>query len=188
MDRWCIYWEVEKRIKYWRARAATGGWAVARGRSDLVPNIFFQMVAHFGSLSSSLLLTAYKSGDGWLFQVRAISLTRIANNTSPSQLLRAQRECESEPLKSPSAEIHLHGCASDQIFGERIRDCSCDPFNLELLRLHPVLGRLSRATRVVVLLTTTVRGTARRTSSYIDFVRLHRTNTRFCHSIVSTLD
>jgi hypothetical protein len=53
-------------------------------------------------------------------------LTRIANNTFPSRLLRAQREWESRPPKSPTVEIHLHGCAGDQIFGERLRDCSRD--------------------------------------------------------------
>jgi hypothetical protein len=35
----------------------------------------------------------------------------------PSHLMRAQRVWESRPLKSPSAELHLHGCASDQVFG-----------------------------------------------------------------------
>jgi hypothetical protein len=89
----------------------------------------------------------------------AIYLTRIANNTFPSHLLRAQREWESRPPKSPTAEIHLHGCADDQIFGERLRDCSRD---------RPQL----------FFFPATVRGTALRTSSCTDFVRLHRTNTR----------
>jgi hypothetical protein len=61
------------------------------------------------------------------------SLTRIANNTSSSYLLQAQKECESRPLKSPSADIHLHGCGGDQIFGKRIRDCSRDLFDPALL-------------------------------------------------------
>jgi hypothetical protein len=29
--------------------------------------------------------------------------------------------------KSSSAERHLHGCAVDQVFGERTRDCSLCP-------------------------------------------------------------
>jgi hypothetical protein len=101
----------------------------------------------FYLLSFSLLLTAYKNGEGGLFQVRVISLKRITNNTSPSHLLWARREWESKPLKSSSGEIHLHGCVDDQIFGERFRDCSLDLFDpallfVPLLRLHHVLRRL----------------------------------------------
>jgi hypothetical protein len=129
---------------------------VARGRSDLGPNIPFKrlrilpgvmdviitvrycrqfpvlMRDRFCPLVFSLLLTAYKNGEGGLFQAQKNHLTRIASNTFPSHLLRAQREWESRPPKSPTAEIHLHGCAGDQIFGERLRDCSRD-----LLRLLP---------------------------------------------------
>jgi DNA-directed RNA polymerase specialized sigma24 family protein len=72
-------------------------------------------------------------------------LTRIANNTFPSHLLRAQREWESRPPKSPTAEIHLHGCAGDQIFGERLRDCSRD-------RPQLAVRRLPKLTRAAVLL------------------------------------
>jgi hypothetical protein len=71
----------------------------------------------------------------------------------------------------------LHGCAGDQIFGERIRDCSHDSFDLAPLRLHPVLRLLPRATRAAVLLPVTVQETALRTSSCINFVRLHRAYT-----------
>jgi hypothetical protein len=31
---------------------------------------------------------------------------------------------ESRPLKSPSAELNLHECAGDQVFGEHTCDCS----------------------------------------------------------------
>jgi hypothetical protein len=34
---------------------------------------------------------------------------------------------ESRSPKSPSAERHLFGCAGDQVFGERTRDCSLLP-------------------------------------------------------------
>jgi hypothetical protein len=61
----------------------------------------------------------------------------------------------------------------DQIFGERICDCSRDPFDPTLLSLHFVFRRLPQATRAVVRLPVTVRGTVRHTYSYIDFVRLH---------------
>jgi hypothetical protein len=45
----------------------------------------------------------------------------------PSHLLRAQREWEGKTPESPSAQLHLHGCADDQIFGERTHDCSLCP-------------------------------------------------------------
>jgi hypothetical protein len=48
-----------------------------------------------------------------------------------------------------------------------------------LLCLHLVLRRLPRATFVAVILPATVRGTALHTSSYIEFVWLHRTYTRY---------
>jgi hypothetical protein len=54
----------------------------------------------------------------------------------------------------------LHRCAGNQIFGERIHDCSRDPFDPALLRQHPVLRRLPWATRDAVLLPLIVRGTA----------------------------
>jgi hypothetical protein len=38
-------------------------------------------------------------------------------------------EWESRPPKSPSAELHLHGCAGDQVFGEHTRDCSLHPLD-----------------------------------------------------------
>jgi hypothetical protein len=52
-----------------------------------------------------------------IFQVHAIYLTRVANITSMSHLLRAQREWESRPPKSTSAEIHLHGCVGIRFLG-----------------------------------------------------------------------
>jgi hypothetical protein len=52
------------------------------------------------------------------------SLRRVAHSPFLSHLLRAQRVWESRPPKSPFAELHLHGCAGDQVFGERTRDCS----------------------------------------------------------------
>jgi hypothetical protein len=60
----------------------------------------------------------------------------------------------------PFANIHLHGCGGDQIFGARICDCSRDPFDLALLRQHPILCRLPWATCAGVLLPVTIRGTA----------------------------
>jgi hypothetical protein len=57
------------------------------------------------------------------------SLKRIAFNLFSSHLLRAQREWESRPSKLPSAELHLHECAGDQVFGEHTRDCSLRPLN-----------------------------------------------------------
>jgi hypothetical protein len=47
----------------------------------------------------------------------------------PSHLLRAHTVWESRPPKSSSAERHLHGCAGDQVFGERTRDCSFRPLD-----------------------------------------------------------
>jgi hypothetical protein len=54
-------------------------------------------------------------------------LRRVAYNPSSSHLLRAQTVWESRPPKSSSVERHLHGCAGDQVFGERTRDCSLRP-------------------------------------------------------------
>jgi hypothetical protein len=101
-------------------------------------------------MSVVFLLNAYKNGEGGLFQ-GVTSLTRIANNTFPSHFLRAQIEWESRPPKSLSAEIHLHGCVGDQIFGERLRDCSRDLF-ISALRLHPAVRHLFGATSAVVIL------------------------------------
>lgn len=81
----------------------------------------------FCPLSFSLLLTAYKNGEGGLFQSRELQTT----HSRP--IFCEHREWESRPPKSPTAEIHLHGCAGDQIFGERLRDCSRDLF-VQLLR------------------------------------------------------
>jgi hypothetical protein len=88
-----------------------------------------------------------------------------------------------ERVEEQTSEINvrrdiLARVCGHQIFGERIRDCSRDPFDPALLRLHPVLRRFPRATCATVLVPVTVRETALRTSSYIDFVRLHRTYTR----------
>ena len=98
-------------------------------------------------------------------------LTRIANNTFPSHLLRAQREWESSPPKSPSAELHLHGCAGDQIFGERLRDCSPDLF-VQLLRSQLAVRRLPELTRAAVLLPG---DRSRDCTAYICLHRLHTT-------------
>jgi hypothetical protein len=56
-------------------------------------------------------------------------LRRVAYSSSSSHLLRAQRVWDSRPMKSPFAERHLHGCAGDQVFGERTRDCSLRPLD-----------------------------------------------------------
>jgi hypothetical protein len=55
------------------------------------------------------------------------SLRRVAHNHSHPTFLRAQRVWESRPPKSLSAELNLHGCVGDQVFGERTRDCSLRP-------------------------------------------------------------
>jgi hypothetical protein len=52
------------------------------------------------------------------------SLKHIVFSPFPSHLLRAQREWESRPPKSSSADLHLTGCAGDQVFGEHTHDCS----------------------------------------------------------------
>jgi hypothetical protein len=79
-----------------------------------------------------------------------------------SHLLRAQRLWESRPLKSSFTELHLHGCAGDQVFGERTRDCSSS----------------ARPTLIRFLIAGAIRGAALCTSACIDCVRLHRTYTR----------
>lgn len=100
----------------------------------------------FCPLSFSLLLTAYKNGERGLFQLCESSYANCKQHIPvPSHLLRAQREWESRPPKSPAAEIHLHGCAGDQIFGERLRDCSRD-------RPQLAVRRLPKLTRAAVLL------------------------------------
>jgi hypothetical protein len=80
-------------------------------------------------LSFSLLLTAYKNGEGGLFQVNTIYVSHALQTSRPRPIFCEQREWDSRPPKSPSTEIHLHGCAGDQIFWERTRDCSLDPFD-----------------------------------------------------------
>ena len=47
--------------------------AVARGRSDLGPNIPFKRLRILPPLFFSLLLTAYKNGEGGLFQLSELS-------------------------------------------------------------------------------------------------------------------
>jgi hypothetical protein len=59
-----------------------------------------------------------------LLVARMNSLRHVAHNPSPSHLLRVKGVWESRPPKSLSVELHLHGCACDQVFGERTRDCS----------------------------------------------------------------
>jgi hypothetical protein len=65
-------------------------------------------------------LCVYKyGGDGGmklLLVTREQSLTRVAVSPSSFHLLRAQREWASRPPKSPSVELHLHGCADDKVF------------------------------------------------------------------------
>jgi hypothetical protein len=61
----------------------------------------------------------------WLQYARTTRCTQ----PFPSHLLWAQRVWESRPPKSPSAELHLHGCAGDHVFGERTRDCSLRPLD-----------------------------------------------------------
>jgi hypothetical protein len=63
-----------------------------------------------------------RGGCFWL-QHSEPSQTRCTQPFS-SHLLRAQRVWESRPPKSPSVELHLHGYADNQVFGERTRDCS----------------------------------------------------------------
>jgi hypothetical protein len=105
-------------------------------------------------------------------------LSHALQTARPRPIFYEHRESRREPPKSPSADIHLYGCASDQIFGEHIRDSSCDPFDPPLLLLHPVLRRLPRATRAIVFVSATIQGIVRCTSSCIEFVWLHRTYTR----------
>jgi hypothetical protein len=54
-------------------------------------------------------------------------------------------------MKSSSAEIHLHGCVGDQIFGERLHDCSRDLF-VPTLRLHHAVRHLSGVMSAAVIL------------------------------------
>jgi hypothetical protein len=54
-------------------------------------------------------------------------LRHVSYNPSPFHLLRAQTVWDSRPPKSSSTERHLHGCAGNQVFGERTRDCSFRP-------------------------------------------------------------
>jgi hypothetical protein len=63
-------------------------------------------------------------------------------------------------------------CAGDIRFLGSVFATGC------LIRSTQRLLCLSRTTRAAVLITATVRGTARRTSSCIDLVQLHRTYTR----------
>jgi hypothetical protein len=58
-------------------------------------------------------------------------LRRVAS-AHPRPTFCEHREWESRPPKSPSAERHLHGCAGDQVFGERTRDCSPRPLDQHL--------------------------------------------------------
>jgi hypothetical protein len=58
-----------------------------------------------------------------------------------------EREWESRPPKLPSAELHLHECASDQVFGDRTR-------SVRLTNVDPVLRhrRCSRDYTVYICL------------------------------------
>jgi hypothetical protein len=102
-------------------------------------------------LSIVFLLTTYKNGEGRaLLEGQHLSHELQTTHSRPI-FLWAQREWESKPPKLPSAEIHLHGCVGDQIFGERLRDCSHDLF-IPVLHLHPAVRRLSGATSAAVIL------------------------------------
>jgi hypothetical protein len=64
----------------------------------------------------------------FLVTTRYESQTRCTQSLL-SHLLRAQSEWEMRPPKSSSVELHLYGCAGDQVFGERTRDCSLRPLD-----------------------------------------------------------
>jgi hypothetical protein len=168
-------WEKDEGLPHARAHRRPG-----RGRSDLGPNIPFKRLRILpgGPLFFSLLLTAYKNGEGGLFQSRELQTThsrpifcvlpggplffsllltaykngegglfqsRELQTTHSRPIFCEHREWESRPPKSPTAKIHLHGCAGDQIFGERLRDCSRD-------RPQLAVRRLPKLTCAVVLL------------------------------------
>jgi hypothetical protein len=101
-------------------------------------------------------------------------LTPITNNTSTSHLLRAHRESGRAGLRNrypPRYTCMGVPCVGEyQIFGS-VLATGC------LIRSTQRLLCLSQTTRAAVLITATVRGTARRTSSCIDLVQLHRTYT-----------
>jgi hypothetical protein len=64
-----------------------------------------------------------------LVTARTNSLRRVANSHSRPTFCEHRKCGGSRPPKSPSAELHLHGCADDQVFGERTRDCSLCPLD-----------------------------------------------------------
>jgi hypothetical protein len=98
-----------------------------------------------------------------LVTTRTNSLRHVARTQSfSSHLLRAQRVLESRPLKSPSAELHLHECAGDQVLGAYSR----------------LLASSARPALIRFLIVGAVRGIALRISACIDYVRLHQTYTR----------
>jgi hypothetical protein len=90
------------------------------------------------------------------------SLRRVAYSPSLSHLLRAQRVWESRPLKSPSAERHLHWCAGDLVLGAYSR----------------LLASSARPALIKFLVIGAIHGIALRTSASVDCVRLLRTYTR----------
>jgi hypothetical protein len=63
----------------------------------------------------------------YFFWLHTNSLRRVALCPFSSHFLWAQIEWERRPSKSTSDELHLHGCAGDQVFRERTRDCSLRP-------------------------------------------------------------
>jgi hypothetical protein len=107
---------------------------------------------------SPLPLSVYKYGGGGRNSGYANSFSNVLHSAYFRPTFYEQREWKSRPPKSPSIEVHLHGCAGDQVFGERTRDCS----------FHPLWFFIVGA----------VRGTALRTPACIEFVQLHRTYTR----------
>jgi hypothetical protein len=130
-------------------------------------------------LSFSLLLTTYKNGEGGLSSGHARSPTHVANSTCLPHLLRAQREWESRPPKSPSTEIHLHRCVSDFIFLGRVFATARVIRSTQRCFVYIMLFIVfPGATSAAVLFLETVWGTGLRTSTCIDYVRLHRTYTR----------
>jgi hypothetical protein len=83
------------------------------------------------------------------------------HSTHPRPTFCEHKEWESKPPKSSSVELHLHGCAGDQGFGERT-----------------LLAPFTRPTLIQFFVIGAVRGAALRTSACIDCVRLYQTYTR----------
>jgi hypothetical protein len=63
----------------------------------------------------------------WWLHVRTFS--NALRKARPRPTFCEHREWEGRPPKSSSIELHSHGCASDQVFGEHTRDCSLRSFD-----------------------------------------------------------